>query len=481
MPHARCPKCDAAVEFARREERGTVRCPECDYPIRRDGPEEDNPGERSRRRLPSKRPAGAGRGQGHLLAYYRDNWPRYAPILVVVPLSLLLLFLGFFLNAAAGLTVLLGLLVLVGAFVWSCVLFVKEGHTVAIDYLEPLGPIRFLVILGFCGLYLMGYVGLLVAAQVSCAIQKPRVMVPWLLFQVYGVFLLFSGPMANQVGSRFRGPPPQMAQNKPNAPPREPAPWVLKEQRPDKGKQVPDNKKDDAPRNEKNPDNGPPKQKKDAPQQEKNPDKGPPKEKKAEKAPPAKVTGDAALDKALDDLERGAGAARQAALELLIKAEPNQHRPAVAKKLAALAKSPDDTTQKLAVRPLGRWATREEMPVLIGFLEHKDVNVRNETLQFVGKHRDARAVTAVVRCYREFSTRYHGEQALKDLGPVAEKEVLLLTMDSDFGIKTGAFRVIKEIGTELSKPAMEAAAKGDITTQDLAQQALKAINERSKK
>jgi HEAT repeat protein len=98
-------------------------------------------------------------------------------------------------------------------------------------------------------------------------------------------------------------------------------------------------------------------------------------------------------------------------------------------------------------------------------LSDRDINTRNETLEVIGKLRDERTVKPVVRCFVEFQTTWHGERALKDLGPIAEKEVLALLNQPDKGLWVPAIRVLKEIGTQKSIPTLEAAARGEISLQ----------------
>ena len=146
-----------------------------------------------------------------------------------------------------------------------------------------------------------------------------------------------------------------------------------------------------------------------------------------------------------------------------------------------LVQNPETTNRNPAIRALGAWATPKEVPVLIQLLSDKDTNTRNEALKILGKLQDARAVPAMVRCFVEFGTRSNAERALRDMGPIAEKEVLPLLRHKDFPVRVGAINILKDIGTQQSVPALQAAfGGGDIFVRDPARQALMAINARAK-
>jgi HEAT repeat protein len=82
-------------------------------------------------------------------------------------------------------------------------------------------------------------------------------------------------------------------------------------------------------------------------------------------------------------------------------------------------------------------------------------------------------------CFRDPSTRADAGQTLRQMGPMAEPDVLALLKESDVFLKQAAIQVLGDIGTDASVPALrEAAAGGNIHLVEHAQKALAAIGKR---
>jgi HEAT repeat protein len=120
------------------------------------------------------------------------------------------------------------------------------------------------------------------------------------------------------------------------------------------------------------------------------------------------------------------------------------------------------------------------VPALIQLLDGPEIHIRNVTLDALGKLRDERAVKPVVRCFKELNTRWHSEQALKALGPMAEREVLALLEQPDRDLWVPAIYVLAEIGTEQSMPALREASK-QFEMKGVAEGAMIAIQKRMRK
>lgn len=206
------------------------------------------------------------------------------------------------------------------------------------------------------------------------------------------------------------------------------------------------------------------------------------------KAPPAvdplpnlPLTGDAALDKKLADLADANGKAFKPAIDSIIATPPNQHRAIVAQHLAAQLKTAPVHARPALTRALGIWGTPQETQVLIAMLNDADINSRNDALQALGKLKDQRAAGPMAKSVLEVATRFHAEESLKAMGPIAEKEVRALLTQPDISVQVIAIRILGDIGTEQSIPDLQAAAKGPLPLQTPAQKALAAINSRAKK
>jgi HEAT repeat protein len=101
-------------------------------------------------------------------------------------------------------------------------------------------------------------------------------------------------------------------------------------------------------------------------------------------------------------------------------------------------------------------------------------------MQVMGKLRDARTVTPLVKCLQDIRTQYHAERALVEMGPMAEKDLLPLLSQKKPDVRAVAVRIFKAIGTPESIPALEAASQ-EFTLQVNAKDAIKTIQARSQK
>src|SRR5207244_4337218 len=97
-----------------------------------------------------------------------------------------------------------------------------------------------------------------------------------------------------------------------------------------------------------------------------------------------------------------------------------------------------------AVPALGVWGTAKELPVVLRTLEHKDVFTRRAALKIVGRFQDEKALAPVIHCFKDFQTRTDAATALRDLGAMAEKEVLALVDKDDVFLKQAAINVLKD-------------------------------------
>jgi hypothetical protein len=191
---------------------------------------------------------------------------------------------------------------------------------------------------------------------------------------------------------------------------------------------------------------------------------------------------DAAFREIVLKLESDNVFARMDATKRLATIKPNVQRGEVAQKLAKLTGSEDPFTRQGAVRALGVWATDKEVPTLIDTLDHSDVFTRREALKVVGRFRAERSLAPVMRGFRDFHTRAEATTALRALGEIAEKDVLALMQEDDVFLKQAAIKVLKDIGTNASVPALEAAvATNNIHLRGPAREALAAVAARAKK
>ena len=78
--------------------------------------------------------------------------------------------------------------------------------------------------------------------------------------------------------------------------------------------------------------------------------------------------------------------------------------------------------------------------------------MRKEVLAGIGKFKDPRSVAGVVRCFEQQATRDQAARALREMGSLAEKEVLPLLNHQDLFLRQAAVGLLKDIGTQNSVP-----------------------------
>jgi HEAT repeat protein len=195
------------------------------------------------------------------------------------------------------------------------------------------------------------------------------------------------------------------------------------------------------------------------------------------------------FEKTLADLNSRDYWTRKAAVERVADMKPNDRRAEVARKLVELAEDENLFIRNLSVKALGAWGGTNEVPALIGALIHKDPSTRREALKVVGRFRDPRTLEPVTHCFRDTATRREAGDALREMGPMAEPNVLAILNEPDevglVFLKQDAIAVLTDIGTGKSVPTLrEMLATENIHYKRLvepARQALTAIDQRQKR
>jgi HEAT repeat protein len=201
--------------------------------------------------------------------------------------------------------------------------------------------------------------------------------------------------------------------------------------------------------------------------------------------PVPKVEGDAYFQAVWADLHSDDRWARKAAVERLANMKPNGARTAVARKLVELTDVEDPFIRRPAVAALGNWGSEAEVPALLAAIAHKDLWTRKEALKVIGRFKDRKTLEPAMISFREPSTRAEAGQALRQMGQLAEPDVLALLSGDDLSLKRAAIEVLADIGTEKSVPALRAVVASTnihVSThlRGLAEEALAAIAKRQK-
>jgi hypothetical protein len=122
---------------------------------------------------------------------------------------------------------------------------------------------------------------------------------------------------------------------------------------------------------------------------------------------------------------------------------------------------------------LAKWATADDVPYLMNLLDDADGNVRVKSMYVLGKLKDPRAVDPLAQRLVDHGYRPIASQALKDIGPAAEKAVADFLGRPDPGLQIEACRILKVIGGKASHAALVKLAWDD--NEPLAQAAREAL------
>jgi serine/threonine protein kinase len=210
-----------------------------------------------------------------------------------------------------------------------------------------------------------------------------------------------------------------------------------------------------------------------------------------EPAPPPgpvpRAEGDVFFQKTLAELDDGNFFTRRTALERLATMRPNDQRAKVAAKLVELTEGDDQRIRWEAIKALGVWGSENEVPALLKAMEPKDTFTRREALKVIGRFKDARTLPAVILCFRDHQTRGDAGQSLREMGPMAEADVLALLDEKEaLFFRLDVIQVLADIGTEKSVPVLRnvvASTNIHVTThlRGPAQEALAKIDKRKKR
>src|SRR5262249_21095607 len=147
------------------------------------------------------------------------------------------------------------------------------------------------------------------------------------------------------------------------------------------------------------------------------------------------------------------------AVDRLTNAEPNPARRAEVARLLEPMLDPKEMNEALrrsAARALGVWGDGQSAPVLVArtTAEEKDFLVKALAVEALGnlKESDPEVVAASLK---DLLLRYYAARALRAMGARAEPAVLKLLEDKDASVRAAACKVLADIGTKASVPALQ--------------------------
>jgi hypothetical protein len=252
-----------------------------------------------------------------------------------------------------------------------------------------------------------------------------------------------------------------------------------KKEDPSKDKKKEDPAKDKNPPKDKNP--------RTFPKEEPKPPLPPP-DVKTEKPEPIIIARqkytDEELTKILDDIKGEDPEKKVDAVDRLTNAEPiPARRTEIARLLEPMLdpKEMNEGLRRSATRALGTWGDAQSVPVLVARLpaEEKDLLVKALAVEALGnlKESDPEVVAASLK---DLLLRFYAARSLRAMGARAEPAVLKLLQDKDAAVRAAACKVLAEIGTKASVPALQNVAKDpNPHIAAAANEALKALGNKS--
>lgn len=158
------------------------------------------------------------------------------------------------------------------------------------------------------------------------------------------------------------------------------------------------------------------------------------------------------LDQALQQLRAPKAIDRRAAADFIAKAPVDAARQAeVAKALEALLTDADSGPRHGAFFALKTWATKDNVPALAKALDAEKVDMglggsHEAAVATLARLKDERGAASLARFLPNFFAREKAVEALRDMGPVAQKAVLKYHNHKDHGCREKARELLKGYG-----------------------------------
>ncbi len=199
--------------------------------------------------------------------------------------------------------------------------------------------------------------------------------------------------------------------------------------------------------------------------------------------PPA-TTPDEKITRALEDIESGTIFERRDAIEQLRKlgVDPERQQE-VAKVLEGLLIDKDHFIKEDAAAALETWATADNVPALVRFLEDSglgDSDARRSVMRALARLKDSRGTKAIAQQLFTHDAQA-AVAALKNMGPAAEPTAIGLLDHQDPKLRQAMCGILEEIGTRRSIPELRKRASDRVpAVKEAARSALAAINDRTR-
>jgi HEAT repeat protein len=188
---------------------------------------------------------------------------------------------------------------------------------------------------------------------------------------------------------------------------------------------------------------------------------------------------DATAAEAVAALQSPDASVRRETAERLASTVPDPRRREIARALRPLLIEEDMLTRLFAARALGKWGNADDVPALANATTDDWPKVRFEAIEALGHIKGRAAAAALVQRLAVQLDRPKATQALKAIGPEAEPLVLPLLQDRDNAVRLEACRILGDLGSANSIPALEKAMQdSSLFVAGAARDALQAVQAR---
>jgi hypothetical protein len=165
---------------------------------------------------------------------------------------------------------------------------------------------------------------------------------------------------------------------------------------------------------------------------------------------------------------------RKQAVQRLGRTFPDHRLAEVVAALLPLLENDDNFLVIDVIKTLAVWKSPESVPALIDRASDNRVFVRHEALKALAKSKDPRAVEPIVARIKEDG--FQVEDALKDMGAMAEPALIERLTNPDTDVRRRACNILKVIGGKETLKAMQALPTDpEFSVQVAAREATKAI------
>lgn len=180
-------------------------------------------------------------------------------------------------------------------------------------------------------------------------------------------------------------------------------------------------------------------------------------------AKPAVASTTQEVDRLLRELKTAGNAAQKSvAVNTLVRMQPiDQRRSQVTQAVEPLMRDTNAMLRDGAIRAMGVWGTKDNVPALLKMLDQLDSSIRRSTMEALGKIPDKRGAEAVAKLLPNEADRRDASSALKAMGQVAESEVIGLLKHKDKKVRAEACQVLAEIGGKKSIAALKKMLQSD--------------------